>query len=154
MVDGVCHRAHHRRRVPCCGSTPKRSWASALAGAIRRGDGGGVALRTSGCGLWPWRLPIVRIRCERAGTSSARRLVRLGVRVLCPTRRRRSRPRRERSQRPRTARDYPAWRDLDAAAELLHPNRDALSACRDAATKAKKEQRCSVVVPEPGVPRL
>lgn len=40
-----------------------------------------------------------------------------------------------------------AWRDLEAAAELLTPNKTALAACRDTATKMKKEQHCIVVVP-------
>jgi hypothetical protein len=40
-----------------------------------------------------------------------------------------------------------AWRDLELAAELLQPNREALAACRDAAAKIKKEQHCSIVVP-------
>ena len=40
-----------------------------------------------------------------------------------------------------------AWRDLESAAQLLTPNKAALAACRDAAAKAKREQRCSVVVP-------
>ena len=40
-----------------------------------------------------------------------------------------------------------AWRDLEAAAALVAPNKAALAACRDAAAKTKKEQHCSVVVP-------
>jgi hypothetical protein len=40
-----------------------------------------------------------------------------------------------------------AWRDLEAAAELLTSNKTALAACRDAAGKTKKEQRCTLVVP-------
>jgi hypothetical protein len=43
-----------------------------------------------------------------------------------------------------------AWRDLESAAALLTPNKAALAACRDAAAKAKKEQRCMLVVPAPG----
>jgi len=42
-----------------------------------------------------------------------------------------------------------AWRDLEFAAELLTPNKSTLAACRDAATKTKKEQHCSIVVPAP-----
>jgi len=38
-----------------------------------------------------------------------------------------------------------AWRDLEAAAELLTPNKTALAACRDTAAKMKKEQHCIVV---------
>jgi hypothetical protein len=40
-----------------------------------------------------------------------------------------------------------AWRDLEAAAELLTPNKAALAVCRDTAAKLKKEQHCTVVVP-------
>jgi hypothetical protein len=46
-----------------------------------------------------------------------------------------------------------AWRDLEAAGELLQPNITALAACRDAAAKTNKEQRCTVVVAAPGVPK-
>jgi hypothetical protein len=42
-----------------------------------------------------------------------------------------------------------AWRDLEFAAALLTPNKAALTACRDSAAKAKKEQHCSIVVPAP-----
>jgi Family of unknown function (DUF6118) len=42
-----------------------------------------------------------------------------------------------------------AWRDLEAAAALLLPNKAALAACRDAAAKTKKEQHCIIVVPAP-----
>ena len=42
-----------------------------------------------------------------------------------------------------------AWRDLESAAALLGPNIAALAACREAAAKTKKEQRCTVVVPAP-----
>lgn len=42
-----------------------------------------------------------------------------------------------------------AWQDLESAAALLKPNIATLAACRDAAAKTKKEQRCSVVVPAP-----
>ncbi len=40
-----------------------------------------------------------------------------------------------------------AWRDLEIAAELLQPNRETITACRDAASKAKKEQHCTVIMP-------
>lgn len=40
-----------------------------------------------------------------------------------------------------------AWRDLESAAALLSPNKATLAACRDAAAKMKKEQRCIVLVP-------
>jgi hypothetical protein len=42
-----------------------------------------------------------------------------------------------------------AWRDLESAAALLGPNIAALAACRDAAAKTKKEQRCTFAVPAP-----
>jgi hypothetical protein len=42
-----------------------------------------------------------------------------------------------------------AWRDLESAAALLGPNIATLAACRDAAAKTKKEQRCTVVVSAP-----
>jgi len=42
-----------------------------------------------------------------------------------------------------------AWRTFSSAAELEKANAAALGACREAAAKAKKEQRCSVVVPAP-----
>jgi hypothetical protein len=40
-----------------------------------------------------------------------------------------------------------AWHDLESAAQLLTPNKAALAACREAAARTKKEQRCTVVVP-------
>lgn len=40
-----------------------------------------------------------------------------------------------------------AWRDLESAAALLMPNKTILTVCRDAAMKAKKDQRCLVIVP-------
>jgi uncharacterized protein DUF6118 len=40
-----------------------------------------------------------------------------------------------------------AWNVLMAAGKLTADNSAALGACRDAAAKAKKEQRCSIVVP-------
>jgi hypothetical protein len=42
-----------------------------------------------------------------------------------------------------------AWRDLESAAALLGPNIAALAACREAAAKTKKEQRCTFAVPAP-----
>jgi hypothetical protein len=41
------------------------------------------------------------------------------------------------------------WRELQSAAALLTPNKAALATCWDVAAKAKKEQRCTVVVPVP-----
>jgi Family of unknown function (DUF6118) len=46
-----------------------------------------------------------------------------------------------------------AWKDLMAALDLSKANREALTVCRDAAAKTKKEQHCTVVVPAPGAPR-
>lgn len=42
-----------------------------------------------------------------------------------------------------------ALADLNAAAQLLKLNKDAMAVCRDAATKSKKEQHCSLVVSAP-----
>jgi|SRR5579859_4130592 len=42
-----------------------------------------------------------------------------------------------------------AWNVLMAAGKLTADNSAALAACRDAAAKAKKEQRCGIVVPAP-----
>jgi hypothetical protein len=42
-----------------------------------------------------------------------------------------------------------AWRTLMDAGKLSTANAETLGACRDAASKAKKEQRCAVVVPAP-----
>ena len=39
------------------------------------------------------------------------------------------------------------WKNVMAALELSKANREALSACRDAAARAKKEQRCTITVP-------
>ena len=39
------------------------------------------------------------------------------------------------------------WRDVAAASDLVRANQEALAACRDAAAKAKKEQRCMITVP-------
>jgi uncharacterized protein DUF6118 len=42
-----------------------------------------------------------------------------------------------------------AWHDLESAASLLKPNVATFAACRDAAAKTKKEQRCILVVAAP-----
>jgi Family of unknown function (DUF6118) len=42
-----------------------------------------------------------------------------------------------------------AWRALMDAGKLSTANSEALGACREAAAKTKKEQRCTVVVPAP-----
>jgi hypothetical protein len=47
------------------------------------------------------------------------------------------------------AQDPQAWRTLTNAPTLMRDNQAALAACRDAAAKIKKEQRCSIVVPAP-----
>jgi hypothetical protein len=39
------------------------------------------------------------------------------------------------------------WRDVADASNLVHVNQEALAACREAAAKAKKEQRCTIAVP-------
>ena len=39
------------------------------------------------------------------------------------------------------------WRDVAAASDLVRANQEALAACREAAEKAKKEQRCMITVP-------
>ena len=39
------------------------------------------------------------------------------------------------------------WRGVVDASNLVRVNQEALSACREAAGKAKKEQRCMIVVP-------
>ena len=39
------------------------------------------------------------------------------------------------------------WRSLADASSLVRVNREALAACREAAAKAKKEQRCTITVP-------
>ena len=41
------------------------------------------------------------------------------------------------------------WATLAAEINLAEANHDALSACRDAAARTKKEQRCTIVVPAP-----
>jgi hypothetical protein len=40
-----------------------------------------------------------------------------------------------------------AWGDIEAADALVTPNKVALKACREAAARTKKEQRCLIVVP-------
>lgn len=45
--------------------------------------------------------------------------------------------------------DPAGWATLAAEINLAEANHDALTACREAAVKAKKEQRCAVVVPGP-----
>jgi hypothetical protein len=42
-----------------------------------------------------------------------------------------------------------AFADLDAAAQFVRLNKDALTACREAAAKSKKEQHCTLVLPPP-----
>jgi hypothetical protein len=42
-----------------------------------------------------------------------------------------------------------AWRALMVAGKLATNNSEALGACRDAAAKTKREQRCTLVVPAP-----
>jgi len=39
------------------------------------------------------------------------------------------------------------WRGVAAASDLVRVNQEALSACREAAAKTKKEQRCTITVP-------
>jgi len=39
------------------------------------------------------------------------------------------------------------WRSLADASNLVRVNQEALAACREAADKAKKEQRCTITVP-------
>jgi len=39
------------------------------------------------------------------------------------------------------------WRGLADASSLVRVNQEALAACREAAAKAKKEQRCTITVP-------
>jgi len=41
------------------------------------------------------------------------------------------------------------WATLAAEINLAETNHDALSACRDAAARTKKEQRCTIVVLAP-----
>lgn len=43
-----------------------------------------------------------------------------------------------------------AWRGMMDEHNLLQLNKEALAVCRTAAAQAKKEQRCTVVVPAPG----
>jgi hypothetical protein len=39
------------------------------------------------------------------------------------------------------------WRGVAAASDLVRVNQEVLTACREAAAKAKKEQRCTITVP-------
>ena len=39
------------------------------------------------------------------------------------------------------------WYGVTDASDLVRVNQEALAACRDAADKAKKEQRCTITVP-------
>ena len=39
------------------------------------------------------------------------------------------------------------WRGVADASDLVRVNQEALTACREAAAKAKKEQRCTITVP-------
>ena len=39
------------------------------------------------------------------------------------------------------------WRGVAEASDLVRVNQEALTACREAAAKAKKEQRCTITVP-------
>jgi hypothetical protein len=41
------------------------------------------------------------------------------------------------------------WETLAAEMNLAEANHDALSACREAAQRTKKEQHCAIVVPGP-----
>lgn len=41
------------------------------------------------------------------------------------------------------------WRSIVEASDLVRANRETLSACADAAAKAKKDQKCTVTVPAP-----
>lgn len=41
------------------------------------------------------------------------------------------------------------WHNLEAAASLWQANQGALTACREAAAKIQKEQRCTILVPAP-----
>jgi hypothetical protein len=43
--------------------------------------------------------------------------------------------------------DPAGWATLAAEMNLAEANHDALTACREAATRTKKEQHCSIVVP-------
>ena len=45
--------------------------------------------------------------------------------------------------------DAGGWATLAAEMNLAEANHDALSACREAAERLKKEQRCTIVVPAP-----
>jgi Family of unknown function (DUF6118) len=45
--------------------------------------------------------------------------------------------------------DQGRWATLAAEVSLVEPNHTVLSACREAAQRTKKEQRCTIVVPAP-----
>jgi hypothetical protein len=45
--------------------------------------------------------------------------------------------------------DPAGWATLAAEMNLAEANHDALSMCREAAARTKKEQHCSIVVPAP-----
>jgi hypothetical protein len=45
--------------------------------------------------------------------------------------------------------DPAGWATLAAEMNLAEANHDALTACREGATRTKKEQHCSIVVPAP-----
>jgi Family of unknown function (DUF6118) len=47
------------------------------------------------------------------------------------------------------AEDPKAWADLGQAVAVWKENQTVIEACREAAARTKKEQRCSVVVPAP-----
>ena len=42
------------------------------------------------------------------------------------------------------------WAQLTADANLVSANREKITACRDIAAKAKKEERCTITVAAPG----
>jgi hypothetical protein len=45
--------------------------------------------------------------------------------------------------------DPAGWATLAAEVNLVEPNHDALTTCREAAQRTKKEQHCTIVVPAP-----
>jgi len=42
-----------------------------------------------------------------------------------------------------------SWQRVAAADQLIAANKEAVTACREAAAKTGKEQRCSITVPVP-----
>ncbi|MCF8476326.1 MAG: DUF6118 family protein [Pseudolabrys sp.] len=46
-----------------------------------------------------------------------------------------------------------SWQRVATADQLASANKDELAACREAAAKAKKEQRCTITVPAPAQPQ-